>query len=202
MKGFIEQIYRNNKNYKGIVFLDRDGTINGEVKYLRSINQIEILPTVIEGLRLLNRNNIAVVVITNQPVVARGLITIEELKKINDRLFEILRKENAYIDAIYSCPHHPEPNHPDITPEATKYRIKCQCRKPGIAMHKKAMSFFGSQKILGVIGDNTRDIAAGEKLSAPKVIVKTGDRGEDGVYDVKPDFVCDNFLDAVQILLQ
>lgn len=202
MKGFIEQIYRNNKNYKGIVFLDRDGTINGEVDYLRSENQIEILPTVFEGIRLLNKREIAVVVITNQPVIARGLITIEELKNINNTLFEILRKENAYIDAIYSCPHHPEPDHPDIAPEAMKYRIKCECRKPGIAMHKKAMSVFGSKKILGVIGDNTRDIAAGEKLSATKVIVKTGDQGEDGTYDVRPDFICDNFLDAVQILLQ
>lgn len=202
MKKFIEQIYRKNKNYNGIVFLDRDGTINGEVKYLRSINQIEILPTVIEGLRLLNRNNIAVVVITNQPVVARGLITIEELKKINDRLFEILRKENAYIDAIYSCPHHPEKHHLDIPKHAMRFRIDCDCRKPGLAMFEKAASTFGSKKILGVIGDQARDVAAGKKLSITTVTVRTGHRGEDGAHDVRPDFICDNFLDAVQILLQ
>lgn len=200
MKKFVEQIYRNSKNYKGIVFVDRDGTINVEVDYLRSVNQIEILPTAIEGIQLLNKKRIAVVVITNQPVVARGLITVEELQKINDVLFKILKKEGAYLDAIYSCPHHPEPDHPDITPEVMKYRIKCECRKPGIGMHKDAMLVFGSKKILGVIGDNTRDIAAGEKLSAPKVIVRTGDRGEDGSYDVTPDFIADNFLSAVKKL--
>ena len=192
MKDFIEQIYRDNKNYEGIVFLDRDGTINDD--------QFEILPTVAEGIRLLNKKFIAVVVITNQPVVARGVITIRELKKINDALFEMLRKKNAYVDAIYSCPHHPERHHPDIPKHALKFRVKCNCRKPGVAMHKKAMSVFGLKKILGVIGDNTRDIVAGKKLSAPTVAVLTGDKGEDGLYDVTPDFIAHNFLDAVKKL--
>lgn len=194
MKGFIEQIYRNNKNYKGVVFSDRDGTINGE--------HLEILPTVAKGIRILNENNIAVVVVTNQPVIARGLITVKELEGINDTLFEALKKEGAYIDAIYSCPHHPEMDHPDIPPHAIKYRIKCECRKPGLAMYKKALVTYSSPKILGVIGDQTRDVAAGKKLSIPTVTVRTGYRGEDGIYDVTPDFICDNFLDAVQILLQ
>ena len=164
---FIEQTYRNNKNYNGIVFLDRDGTINREVGYLKSIEQIEILPTVTEGIRLLNKRRIAVVIITNQPVVARGMITIAELKKINDALFEILRKNSVYLDAIYSCPHHPEKYHSDIPPHAMKFRIKCQCRKPGLSMYKKAMIDFGSPRILGVIGDQTRDIAAGKKPLIP-----------------------------------
>ncbi|MBI4091597.1 MAG: HAD-IIIA family hydrolase [Candidatus Levybacteria bacterium] len=192
MKGFIEQIYRNTSSYKGVVFLDRDGTINDE--------ELEVLPTVVHGIRLLNKKKIAVVVITNQPVVARGLITIDELKKINNTLVGDLKKRGAYIDAVYSCPHHPEKHHPDIPKHAINFRIKCHCRKPGVAMHKKAMSVFGSKKIIGVIGDHTRDIAAGKKLSAPTVVVLTGDRGEDGLYDITPDFISDNFLDAVQKL--
>lgn len=201
MNQFIEQIYRNSKNYKGIIFLDRDGTINEEVNYLRSKYQIEILPTVVEGLRLLNKKHIAVVVVTNQPVVARGLITIEDLKKLNDIMFENLRKERAYIDAVYSCPHHPERDHLDIPKRAMKYRMKCECRKHGLAMYKKALSVYGSPRILGVIGDQTRDVAAGKILSTPTVIVRTGHRGEDGTHDVSPDFVCNNFLDAVGRLL-
>lgn len=200
MKRFIEQIYNNSENYKGIVFLDRDGTINQEVGYLSSKKQIEILPTVVEGLRLLNKRQIAAVIIANQPVVARGIITIEELEKINDILSKILKKESAYIDAIYSCPHHPERNHPDISPHAMKYRIKCECRKPSLLMYKKALNTYGSPKILGVIGDQTRDVAAGKKLSIPTIVVQTGHKGEEGAYDVKPDFVCDNFLDAVKKL--
>lgn len=200
MSHFITQIYRNSKNYKGIIFLDRDGTVNKEVNYLSDKSQIEILPQVIEGIEVLNRNNIAVVVITNQPVIARGLITIEDLKKLNDTLSKKLKKEGAYIDAIYSCPHHPERNHPDIPALAMKYRMKCECRKPDLGMYKKALSTYGLKKILGVIGDQTNDVLAGKKLKARTVIVKTGYKGEDGLYDVTPDFICDNFLDAVRML--
>lgn len=201
MSHFITQIYRNNKGYKGIVFLDRDGTINKEVNYLSYKAQIEILPKVARGIRMLNQNNIAVVVITNQPAVARGLITIDDLKKLNDRLSKRLKKESAYIDAIYSCPHHPERNHPDIPEKAMKYRVKCECRKPGLLMYKNALSTYGLKKILGVIGDQTKDVLAGKKLKAATVIVKSGFKGKDGLYDVNPDFICDNFLDAVQRLI-
>ena len=202
MHQFIEQIYRNKKDYKGIIFLDRDGTINGELNYLRDKKQIRILPGVIDGIALLNKKNIAVVVITNQPVVARGLISIKDLEKLNDLLVDKLKKENAYIDAIYSCPHHPEKNHPDIPAFAVKYRIECDCRKPNIAMYKKALAVFGSKKVFGVIGDQTKDILAGKKLKVPTVIVMTGYKGGDGLYDVKPDFVCDNFLTAVRSIIR
>lgn len=201
MKKFAEQIYRNTKNYQGIVFLDRDGTINQEINYLRDKKQIKILPGVADGITLLNKNNIAVAVITNQPVVARGIISIEDLKKINDFFVNELKRKNAFIDAIYSCPHHPEKNHLDIPKIAMKYRIRCSCRKPGIAMHKKALSRFGLKKVFGVIGDQTKDILAGEKLKTRTVIVKTGHKGEDGLFEVTPDFVCENFLTAVKRLL-
>jgi len=200
MHHFITQIYRNNKDYQGIVFLDRDGTINKEVNYLSNKAQIEILPKVVSGIRMFNRNKIAVVVITNQPVVARGLIIEEDLRKFNDILVEKLKKEGAYIDAIYSCPHHPERDHSDIPAYAMKYRVKCECRKPGLAMYKKAISIYGSKKILGVIGDQTRDALAGKKLKARTVTVKTGYKGKDGLHDVTADFICDNFLTAVQRL--
>lgn len=201
MKGFIEQIYRNTRDYKGVVFLDRDGTINKEVSYLRSKYQIEILPTVVRGLRLLNKKHIAVVVITNQPVVARGLVTTERLKKLNDILVERLKKERAYVDAIYSCPHHPERDHPDIPKRAMKYRIKCKCRKPGLAMYKKALSIYGSKNILGMIGDQTKDVLAGKKLKTKTALVKTGYKGEGEKHNVRPDFVCDKFFDAVKRLI-
>lgn len=197
----IEQVYRNAKDYKGIIFLDRDGTINQEFNYIWDKRQIRILPKVVDGIRLLNKNNIAVVVITNQPVVARGLISIEDLRKLNDLLVNKLKKKNAKIDAIYSCPHHPEKNHPDIPKIALKYRIKCQCRKPGIAMCKRAFSVFGPKKVFGVIGDQTKDILAGQRLKIPTAIVLTGHKGKDGKHGVAPDFVCDNFLTAVRCII-
>ena len=154
------------------------------------------------GIQILNKKRIAVVVIANQPVIARGLITVDDLKKINDTLVKKLAKESAYIDAIYSCPHHPERNHSDIPKRAMKYRIVCECRKPGPAMYKKAISDFGSKNILGVIGDQTKDVVAGKNLGIRSVIVKTGYAGQDGIHDVAPDFICNNFLSAVNALLQ
>lgn len=201
MQQFTEQIYRNKKDYQGIIFLDRDGTLNYEVNYLRGKMQIRLLPSVAEGIRLLNKNKIAVVVITNQPVVARGYVTIAKLKEINDTLVTIFKKENAYIDALYSCPHHPEKNHLDIPAFAAKYRIACNCRKPNIAMYKKARTVFGSKKMFGVIGDQTKDVLAGKKLNIPTAIVMTGYKGKYGLFNVTPDFICNNFLTAVRLLL-
>lgn len=202
MPQFVKQIYRNNKDYERIIFLDRDGTLIQKVEYLSDKKQVKLLPTVSEGIRLLNKNKTAVVVITNQPVVARGYVTIDQLKEINDTLVAILEKESAYINAIYSCPHHPERNHPDIPSYAMKFRIKCECRKPGLAMYEKALSEFGLKNILGIIGDQTKfDVQAGKKLKTQTVILRTGHKGEDGLYDVLPDFVCDSFLDAVRRLL-
>ncbi|MCX6782641.1 MAG: HAD-IIIA family hydrolase [Candidatus Levybacteria bacterium] len=192
---FIEQIYRDSKNYKGIVFLDRDGTINKEAKYLQRENQIEILPSVTQGIRLLNQNNIAVIVITNQPVIAHGLITIEDLKHINDALVKMLLQKNAYIDAVYSCPHHP---HADLL----DFRVNCVCRKPEIAMHTAAITHYKNSQIRGVIGDQTRDIQAGYTIETKTVLVKTGYKGGDGKYDSIPNFTCNTFLEAVEFLLQ
>lgn len=172
---FVRQIYRNKKDYQGIIFVDRDGTINKDVSYLRDKTQIEILPHVAEGIALLNKENIAVVVITNQPVVARGYITIRGLKEINDTLVEYLMKENAYIDAIYSCPHHPERHHPDIPPSAMKYRIDCDCRKPKLAMLKKAARDFNiNLESAFIVGNTSRDIMTGKNLGISTILVKKG----------------------------
>jgi histidinol-phosphate phosphatase family protein len=197
---FIQQIYRESNAYKGVVFLDRDGTIIENVDYLNSIEKIKILTGVVDGIKLLNKKQIAVIIVTNQPVVARGIISINKMKQINDSLFNNLKDKKACVDAIYSCPHHPERGYPDIPEKAMKFRIKCECRKPGIAMYKKAMSEFNSENILGVIGDQTRDIMASKKISAPGVLVKTGYGGADAAYDVKPDFIANSLLDAVRKL--
>lgn len=185
----IVQIYKKEKlSESKIIFLDRDGTLCKE-GYIRSSKQIDILPTVAEGIRLINKNNIISAVVTNQPAVARGYITINTLKEINNKLVEILTRKDAYINAIYSCPHHPD-------------FLKCKCRKPGILMFKKALIRYNNPKIVGIIGDQTRDIMAGKKIKVPTVLVKTGWRGKDGAYNVLPDFSCDNFLDAVKVLIK
>ena len=191
----IKQIFRNRKNYKGAIFIDRDGTINKPVGYLYKKEQLELLPTVAEGIRLLNDLQIAAIVITNQPVVAKGLITIAELKAINEHLSHLLSRENAYLDAIYSCPHHPDGAIKEFTG-------LCQCRKPNTLMCMQAMKDYKLSKILGIMGDSTRDFQLGKNLGIPTIAVQTGHKGLDNIYKITPDFVCDNFLTSVEKLLE
>lgn len=191
----IKQIFRNNKNYKAIILLDRDGTINKKAGYLNRVGQLKLLPTVIDGLRLINNNNIAAIVITNQPVVAHGMLSIESLKIINETLVSLLEKEHAYIDAVYSCPHHPQGT-------VKMFSITCQCRKPNTLLYKQALKDYKIQKVLGIIGDSTRDIQLGKNLGIPTVTVHTGSKGQDGIHQVKSDFTCDNFLTSVKKLIE
>lgn len=195
MSQFIRQIYqKNNSKYKKAVFLDRDGTLNKEVNYLSNKTQIEILPTVIEGIQILNKQNYLTIVITNQPVVAKGLIDISELKKINNSLYSYFKKQKAYIDAIYSCPHHPNA-------DVKKYQKICECRKPGLAMFQRAMHDYDLQRTNAcIIGDRTSDIKAGEGLRIPTYLVRTDYTGLDNTYQAKPTHIFNSFLDAVKLI--
>lgn len=187
---------------KKAVFLDRDGTLNKKINNLSSPKDVQILPGVITGIKKLNKNNIATIVITNQPVIARGLATVEDVKKINNALITILNKNGAYINAFYSCPHHPERNHSDIPTYAMKYRVECECRKPKIAMPKKATIDFNiNLKSACFVGDMTTDIKTGENLGIPTILVKTGYAGNDNIYSVNPNFIVEDFSHATDIII-
>lgn len=172
---FVKKIYKKEDALsRKTVFLDRDGTLIKQTNYLSDPSQIHLLPKVTEGIKKLNSHNIIVIIVTNQPVIARGLATIDKVKLINNTLIEMLNKRKAYINAIYFCPHHPERHHSDIPPKAMKYRIDCDCRKPKIAMLKKAVSDFNiNLEKAFIIGDNSRDIKAGENLGIKTIPMET-----------------------------
>jgi mannose-1-phosphate guanylyltransferase/phosphomannomutase len=181
---------------KRAVFLDRDGTIIKEIGYLtlRDIGRVRFFKGAAEAIKKLNQLGFIVVVVTNQPVVARGLATEKEIDKIHAILVNRLAKKGAKIDAIYSCPHHPEATLP-------KYRVRCRCRKPNIGMIMKAAKKFTiNLKKSFIVGDRTADIAAGQRAGVTVVLVKTGYGGKDGKYDGKPDFVARNLREAVEII--
>ncbi len=191
---YLKQIFRNSHNYKGIIFVDRDGTLCDEVGYLNEKKHLKILPKVIDGIKILNKNGIAVIVVTNQPVVGHNLLTLKALAELNSHFVSMLALKDAYIDAVYSCPHHPEaPNQ--------KYKVRCHCRKPNILLFKHAKKDFGIKKVIGIIGDTTRDIQFGKNAHIPTSLVKTGYKGGDGTCNAVPDFVSDNFLECVDNLL-
>lgn len=204
MPYFGKQIYkREDALSRKTVFLDRDGTlIDNKVEYISDPSRVHLLPGVARGIRKLNSNKIVLIIVTNQPVIARGMATIKDVKQINNTLTKILNKKQAYVNAIYFCPHHPEKHHPDIPQNAMKYRIECQCRKPMLAMFKKAVEDFNInlEKVF-IIGDNTRDVKAGKNLGITTILVQTGYKGPgNSSYSISPDYVVSDFSQAVDII--
>lgn len=149
----------NRSNSRPAIFLDRDGTISKEVNLLNKSEQLELIEGAAEAIRLINKSDYLAVIVTNQPVIARNLCSIEELEYIHATLETMLGKEGAYVNAIYYCPHHPDKGYPEERPE---YKIECECRKPKPGMLLKAAKDWNidiSRSVM--IGDTTRDLQAG-----------------------------------------
>lgn len=142
------------------IFLDRDGTINKYVGFLRNIDDFELIDGVSEAIKQINQSGYLAIVVTNQPVIARGEVTWEELNEIHKKMETLLGKDGAYIDGIYICPHHPDKGYEGERPE---YKIDCDCRKPKPGLLLQAAQDFNidlSQSIM--IGDSDRDVEAGK----------------------------------------
>ena len=151
---------RNLKNKQKAIFLDRDGTINKYVGFLRNIEDFELIDGVAEAIKLINQSSYLAIVVTNQPVIARGEVSWEELGEIHKKMETLLGKLGAYVDGIYICPHHPDKGFEGERPE---YKFDCDCRKPKPGLLLQAAKDFNidlSQSIM--IGDSERDTKAGE----------------------------------------
>lgn len=181
-------------------FLDRDGTLNEEVNFVRTPEQLTMLPGAAASVRALNDRRIVVCVISNQSGVARGLYTEEDLVPIHTKLERELEREGAWIDRIYYCPHHPTEGKPP-------YNIVCSCRKPETGMLRQAAQEFGLDlRRSFVVGDRIVDIQAGRAAGATTILVMTGygphaleECRENGVV---PDFIAANITDATRIITQ
>lgn len=142
------------------VFLDRDGTLNVYKGFLRRAEDLELLPGVAEAVRRINASGDLAIVVTNQPVIARGECTWEELERIHNTLETLLGREGAYLDAIYVCPHHPDQGFEGERPE---YKIICDCRKPkpGLLL-RAAEKYHIDLSASYIVGDSENDIKAGQ----------------------------------------
>lgn len=150
---------KNLRNKQKAIFLDRDGTLNKYVGFLRNIDDFELIEGVPEAIKLINQSGYLAIVVTNQPVIARGEVSWDELNEIHRKMETLLGKEGAYIDGIYICPHHPDKGFEGERPE---YKIDCDCRKPKPGMFLKAAKDFNIDLSLSyMIGDDNRDIEAG-----------------------------------------
>ena len=150
---------RNLKHPQKAVFLDRDGTINQYVGFLTKAEQFELIPQVEDAIKLINKSGYLTIVVTNQPVIARGDCDWENLRMIHDKMETDLGKSGAFVDGIYVCPHHPDKGFEGERPE---YKINCDCRKPKAGLFLKAASDYHidlSQSVM--IGDSDADVEAG-----------------------------------------
>ena len=146
---------------KRAVFIDRDGTIIEEVDRLTRIEEIKLIQGTAEAIKKLNNAGFLTVVITNQSVVGRGMISVKELQKIHQKLLNDLKNQNAIIDAIYFCPHIPEDN--------------CECRKPKTGLIKKAVNDLSIDLCSSFfIGDNLKDMLLAKDAGIKGLLVRTG----------------------------
>ena len=190
---------RSLKNKQRAIFLDRDGTINEYAGFLRSIDDFELIPGVAEAIAKINASSYLTIVATNQPVIARGEVTFQGLDEIHKKMETKLGECGAYLDDIYFCPHHP---HRGYEGEVEALKIECDCRKPKIGMLLNAAEKynidFGNS---WYIGDTTMDIQTGKNAGMKTILVKTGVAGSDGKYNVKPDYVANDLMGAIDFIL-
>jgi len=168
---------KNLRNKQKAVFLDRDGTINKYVGFLRHVDQFELVDGVAEVIKKINNSGYLAVVVTNQPVIARGEVTFGELEQIHNKMETLLGQEGAYLDAIYFCPHHPHKGYEGEIPEL---KFDCACRKPKPGMLLKAAEDFNIDLSESwVIGDSENDVLAGKNAGCKTVLIGSGDYGQD-----------------------
>lgn len=188
------------KNKQKAVFLDRDGTINVHKGFLKSVDEFELIQGVTEGIRMLNQSPYLVIVATNQPVIARGECTFKELDGIHKKMETELGREGAFLNDVFFCPHHPHKGYKGEVPEL---KITCNCRKPKIGMLLRAADKYNIDLTQSwYVGDTTMDIQTGINAGMKTVLVKTGEAGKDGKYEVVPTAVKNNLLEASRFILE
>ncbi len=182
------------------VFLDRDGTLVPEKDCMRDADELELLPGVAGAIHELNHEGWRTVVVTNQPVIAKGFCDEAELQRMHNKMETLLGREHAFLDRIYFCPHHPEKGFPGERPEL---KIDCDCRKPKTGMIRKAAVDLNIDlKQSWLVGDTTTDLETAKNAGLKSVLVRTGHAGRDGKYSAKPDFVFDTLAQAVDFIVR
>ena len=187
------------RNLCAAVFLDRDGTLNEERGHLSNPEELELLPGAAEAVRRLNRSGHLAVLITNQPVVARGECSEEELANIHAKLDGLLGAQGAYLDGLYYCPHHPDRGFPG---ERAELKGPCACRKPGTAMLERAEADLRIQREASwMVGDRTADVQLARNANVRSLLVRTGAAGQDRRYAARPDYEFYDLAEAVDFIL-
>ena len=172
---------KNLINKQKAIFLDRDGTVNEYVGFLRNIDEFKLIENTAEAIKKINSSELAIIV-TNQPVIARGEVTYEELNQIHKKMETLLGQEGAYLDGIYYCPHHPKCG---FEGEIKELKIECECRKPKPGMLLDAAKDFNIDlEKSWIIGDSENDILAGKNAKCNTAYINAKDINENIDYNI------------------
>lgn len=171
---------------KRFVILDRDGTVIKHKHHLIDINEVELIPNATNAIKRLRELGLGIIIVTNQSVVGRRLISLSELELIHKKILSLLSAKGAHVDDIYFCPHIPEDN--------------CFCRKPKTKLVEQAAKKHNfDPKLCFVVGDNKADIDLGKNIGATTILVRTG-HGRQIEKNVSPEYVIDNLESAIPII--
>jgi histidinol-phosphate phosphatase family protein len=198
MSGFVRA--KNLRNKQRCIFMDRDGTINVYKGLVYREEDFCFESGAVEAVKSINDAGLLAVVVTNQPVVARGLCEIKDVENIHNKMKTLLGKSGAFLDLVVFCPHHPDKGYPEENPA---YKIPCSCRKPSTGMFDACIADFNIDvENSWMIGDSTTDIKAGKNVGLNTALVLTGEAGRDGKYDEPADIVCEDLSEAVCKILE
>ena len=191
---------KNLKNRQRAIFLDRDGTMNVSKGFISNADDLELIPGTIEAIKAINKSGALAIVITNQPVIARGECSFEELHNIHNKLKTLLGEKGAFVDDIFYCPHHPDKGFEGEIPEL---KFDCECRKPKTGMINEAADKYNIDLSKSyMVGDSTMDLELARNAGVKSVLVDTGFAGNDGKYDRSCDIKAKDLLDAVEKIIK
>lgn len=191
---------KNLKNRQRAIFLDRDGTMNVSKGFISNAEDLELIPGTIEAIKAINKSGALAIVITNQPVIARGECSFEELHNIHNKLKTLLGEKGAFVDDIFYCPHHPDKGFEGEVPEL---KFDCECRKPKTGMIDEAVDKYNIDLSKSyMVGDSTMDLELARNAGVKSVLVDTGFAGNDGKYDRSCDIEAKDLLDAIEKIIK
>lgn len=181
----------NKQNKRPCIFLDRDGVINKDMDSKPLCKDFELLDGVAEAIKSINKSDYLSVVVTNQPMIAKGFVTFEEVENTHKKMETLLGEQHAYLNGIYYCPHHPEKG---FDGEIKELKIDCECRKPKVGMLFKATKDLNIDlENSWMIGDSQRDIDAGKNANCRTISIKK---------DLGADYIAQDLKDAVNYILK
>jgi mannose-1-phosphate guanylyltransferase / phosphomannomutase len=191
--GKVARLNRSNK--RKAIFLDRDGVINKFVDNLSRVEDFELFEGTAETIARINKSEFMSIVVTNQPMIAKGFLTVETLNEMHQKMDSLLGAGKAYVDHLYYCPHHPQAG---FEGEIRELKTECECRKPKHGMFFQAAKDFNIDLSNSwMVGDHERDIIAGRQAGCKTIYLN--DQGRENEL---ADYLFRNLSEAIDFILE